>query len=31
MGPTQDFLTVAFILAAIIGLLRGIIFGDDGR
>jgi hypothetical protein len=28
MGPTKDFLTVAFILAIIIGLLKGI-FGDD--
>jgi hypothetical protein len=31
MGPTQDFLTVVFVLAVIIGLLKGIIFGDDGR
>ena len=30
MGLSQDFLTVAFLLAAIIGLLKGI-FGDDKR
>ena len=31
MGPTKGFLEVAFLIAAIIGLLKGILCGDDER